>query len=205
MVTGKIRKMNFLTNDIGQKREEIDRRKMSKEIYFFTLKQDLYNIIKSVEQTISLKYVMNGMYDSPDINIYSSLEEYNDLGIKKSGEHQSESFLVLEEKCNLNVRQVKQIDGSIKYFVDQLQNENSIVLWPGGIYENQYLICGHVGTIKMSDVSKKILGLFQKSIKRQCPNRSGRFWYSNEVRNMNNQFRLITINVNQPKEYDLKI
>lgn len=178
---------------------------MSKEIYFFSSKNDLYSIIKSVEQTIKLKYVMNGAYDSPDIRVYNSLEEYSDLGIKKSSEHQSESFLVLEENCNLNVREVKQFDGSIKYFVDQLQNEDSIVLWPGGVYENQYLICGHVGTVKMSDTSKKVFGIFQKSIKRQCPNRIGRFWYSSEVRDMNNQFRLITINANQPKEYDLKI
>ena len=178
---------------------------MSKEIYFFASKQDLYNIIKSVEQTTELQYVMTGAYDSLDIHVYNSLEEYNDLGIKKSGEHQSESFLVLEKNCNLNVREVKQFDGSVKYFVDQLQNEDSIVLWPGGIYGSQYLICGHAGTIKVSDMSKKIFGIFQKSIKRRCPNRTGRFWYSDEVKDMNSQFRLITINVNQPKEYDLKI
>lgn len=178
---------------------------MSKEIYFFALKQDLYSIIKSVQQTVGLQYIMTGAYDSLDIHVYNSLEEYSDLGIKKSGEHQSESFLVLEKNWNLNVREVKQIDGSIKYFVDQLQNENSVVLWPGGVYENQYLICGHVGTVKMSDTSKKIFGTFQKSIKKQCPNRTGRFWYSDKVKDMNGQIRLITINVNQPKEYDLKI
>lgn len=178
---------------------------MANEMYFFTTKDDLINIIQNVEQNIKLKYIGINSYDSSIIKEFNSLKEYENLGINLSGEHQSESFLVLERNEILNIREVKQNNGGVKYYVDQLENENSIVIWPGGAYKDTFLICGHVGTISKSPKSKNILNIYKRNIKKECSKKTGRYYIGNEAIKLFNQMRFITINVNQPEEYDVII
>ena len=48
--------------------------------------------------------------------------------------------------------------------------------------------------------------VFRKEIKRQCPKKNHVFYFSEGVEHLyNSGVRLITINVNEPVEYDLKI
>ena len=68
---------------------------MGKSLYFFLTKNDLISILENVEQIISLKYVWEDSYTTNEIEEYTSLIEYVELGINKSGEQQEESFLVL--------------------------------------------------------------------------------------------------------------
>lgn len=178
---------------------------MAKEIYFFCTKNDLINILQNVEEIIQLKYVEVKSCSSPNFEEYNSLEEYKEFGTNKSGNHQSESFLVLEKSDKLVVREVQQSVGVIKYFIDQSMNKNSISIWPGGIYDNKYLICGHVGTINTTEKAKNIFNAFQKQIKKQCVFRAGRYYVGEEAKDLYNRLRFITININQPSEYDLKI
>ena len=86
-----------------------------------------------------------------------------------------------------------------------MNNEESVLFWPGGIFENKYLICGHVGTVYLNEKSKKILDIIQKIIKKQCETKVGRYYISKEAKKMYNNLRFITININQSKEYDIKI
>lgn len=178
---------------------------MANEIFFFATKEDLLSIVRNVEQMIHLKYVQAKAYDSKNIKIYESLEDYNEIGINKSGNHQSENFLVLESDDELILREVQQLGGSNKYYVDQMKNQNSVLLWPGGIYEMDYLICGHIGTIHTSTNSKKIFNMYKKYIRLICKKKVGKYYISNNAMNLFNELRFITINVNQSKEYDLKL
>lgn len=178
---------------------------MANEIYFFATKEDLLRIIQKVEQNIKLKYVENNSYDSNEIKIFNSLEEYENIGINLSGNHQSQSFLVLEWNDILNIREVKQTSGGMKYCVDQMVNENSIVIWPGGTYKDKYLICGHMGTIHKTLKSKNLFNIFQKAIKKECSKKVARYFIGNEAIKQCEQMRFITMNVNQSEEYDIKI
>ncbi len=178
---------------------------MANEIYFFTTKVDLVQIIQNVEENIKLKYIETNSYDSNIIKTINSLEEYENLGINLSGDHQSESFLVLKWEDPLNIREVKQTNGGVKYYVDQMENENSIIIWPGGVYKNKYLICGHVGTISNTLESKSLLNMFKRNIKKECNKKAGRYFIGNDAMKLFDQIRFITINVNQSEEYDLKL
>lgn len=178
---------------------------MAKELYFFLTKEDWFRISANVEQSIQLKYIPAKTYSSNEIKEYVSLKDYEELGINKSGNHQTESFLMLEKDKKLKVREVKQVDGEIMYFVDQSRNEDSVLLWPGGMHMNTYLICGHMGTIHTTEKSKKIFSIFEKAIKKQCKTKVGRYYVGDDAKTICNNVRFITINVNQSKEYDLKI
>ena len=178
---------------------------MAKEVFFFFTKKDIINVIENVEQILSLKYVEAKSYSSDKANEYVSLVEYKKLGINKSGDHQTESFLVVDEAYKIVKREVRQFDGSTKYFVNQMNNEESILLWPGGIFDNKYLICGHIGTVYQNEKSKQIFNAFQKAIKNQCKTKVGRYYLGKEAEKLNKKMRFITINVNEPIEFDVQI
>ena len=178
---------------------------MAKEIFFFLTKNDWTKVLESLEKSLQLKYIQAKAYSSKEIKEYNSLVEYEEFGINKSGDHQTESFMVLEKNENVRIREVQQVDGGMKYFVDQMENEKSVVLWPGGMHTNKFFICGHMGTIHSDEKSKKIFNLFQSAIKKQCNTKVGRYYVGNDAKTIYNDVRFITINTNQSREYDLKI
>ena len=179
---------------------------MGKTLYFFATKEDLHKIIQKVEQTIPLKYVMNHLYESEKFRIYHSFEEYEDFGINRSGD-QSDLFFIFERNCRIVLKQVPQFEGGIKYSLGQDSNKDSITFWPGGLYQDQFLIMSHIGTISNSPQSLKIFDIFKKAIKKQCykHQKGSSVWYSEAVEAVSNKYRFITININSPKEYDFVI
>lgn len=48
---------------------------------------------------------------------------------------------------------------------------------------------------------------FKKAIKKQCnkQNKGSNIWYSDAVDAVSNKYKLITININSPREYDFVI
>lgn len=178
---------------------------MASEIYFFMTKEDLLHMLTRVEESIGVKYIENAAYYSKDIPIYDSLTDYEYLGISRTGDHQSESFLVLEKSEELHPEERLQFDGRMRYLVDQSNHSDSVGLWLGGMYRDKFLVCGHMGTISASDKSKRIFNAFRKCIKAQCKYKKGRYYFSDNVKEISGGVRLITISVKSPPEYDLKI
>lgn len=176
-------------------------------VNFFCCKAELRLMIENIEKSFNLRYVAGGLYSSTnEVKPYTSLLDYADLGIKRSGEHQSEFFIVVETASALAFEKCRMVDGSIKYSVSQLNNPDSIVFHPGGIYLDKFLIHGQVSAIGTGNNSKKLMNAFRKEIKRQCPNKSCTFYFSEGAEHFyNNGVRLITINADEPVEFDLKI
>ncbi len=177
---------------------------MSKTLYFFMNKDDLINMSSIIEKQIDVAYIRNNAYHQTGIKGFGSIKDFPDLGLNMSGNQQNESYIVIEKKCNINWRKVKQKNNDYRYFVDQAENPDSIVFWPGGFYNKENLICGHIGTISDTDGSKKIFKCFEKSIKKICSEKQGRYYYSENVKTMKN-VRLITMNIKEPVIYDICI
>lgn len=59
----------------------------------------------------------------------------------------------------------------------------------------------HIGTISNSPESLRMFNTFKKAIKKQCNKQK----YSDAVDAVSNKYRLITININSPREYDFVI
>lgn len=178
---------------------------MASEIYFFMTRDDLLHMLTRVEESIGVKYIENTAHYSRDIPILDSLTDYEYLGISRTGDHQSESFFVLEKFEELHPEERLQFDGRMRYLVDQSNHPDSVALWLGGMYRDKFLVCGHMGTISASDKSKRLFNVFRKYIKSQCKYKSGRYCYSENVKEISDGVRLITINAKSPPEYDLKI
>ncbi len=177
---------------------------MAKEIYFFLTKEELIKVFQEVEHTYDIKYIRSKEYNSRKLQEFSFIKEIDGLGVNKSGNHQTESFLVVEKRYTVVVRSVVQTNGSVSYYLDQMNNENSIVFWPSGIYGNKFFVCGHVGA-NNNETSSKLFSCVKKKIMKQCDEKVGRYYIGKEAKNLYNIHRFITINISQPEEYDIKL
>lgn len=185
----------------GKSKEED---KMSKGIYFFMTKEDLLNLSDELENKMNIVFYDNSNITSADGRCLDTLRKLPSLGINKSGSHHTESFLVLPIEKDVVIEAVPQKNGETHYFIDQSRNVDSIVFWPGGFYDDSKLICGEVGTISDTTISKSLYNCFCKIIKKICKERAGCFWYSENVKKLEN-VRLITININEMPIYDVKL
>ncbi len=177
---------------------------MGKSLYFFMNIDDLIDLSGMIEKQMDLVYIENSAYYHTDVKGFEAIADIPNLGISISGNQQSENYIVIGKKSIIKWRKIKQNNNAYRYFVDQAENPDSIVFWPGGFYNKEKLICGHIGTISDSVCSKKIFKCFEKSIKKICSEKRGRYYYSERIKNIEN-VRLITMNVNEALAYDLSI
>lgn len=177
---------------------------MSKEVFFFATKSDITSGLQAIEDIRPVKYVKTGLFDDRDVPVYMSYNEIQYLGINSTGNHQSESYLVLDKSVGIIVREVPQSKGGVKYAVDQMHNNASIVFWPGGLYMGDYLVCGHIETISNDLISQELFKEFSKKITKGFK-KIGRHYCGPDSLQLKGRVRFITMSINQSSEYDLKV
>ena len=96
-----------------------------------------------------------------------SLRNSADLGRVPHGDpNQSAGYLVADRRVPIAARAVPQRRGGVKYAIDQVANPKSIVFWPGGVFGENCLIAGEVGTVSDDPSSLELFQSFAKAIKR---------------------------------------
>lgn len=176
------------------------------ELFFFATKDDLCKTLQEIQQTVNIKYIESEIYNSPnDVIEYKSISELSGFGTNTSGDHVTGNFLVMFVDDKVIIEKVAQREGGYKYFVDQGSNVDSIALWPGGLYRDNFLIAGEIATISNSEKSKHLFKVFSKVMKKNFQKISKtRYYVSPGVNEVKNKVRLITVSVKQPVAYDLK-
>jgi len=137
---------------------------MSKEILFFATKLDITEGLKSLESEYLLKYVRCGLFENENVEIYYSAFDIEGLGYSETGSVSNQSYLVLDRNTQLNIRNVPQQRGGVKYAVDQMENKKSIVFSPGGLYGKDYIIFGRISTISSLPEGLKLFKVFTKKL-----------------------------------------
>jgi hypothetical protein len=175
----------------------------SKQILFFATAQDIEPIIKAIEIKNSLKYYEMGLFDNKSSEVYNSVFDIPNFGKTKVGDWNKDlDLMAIPKDKALNIREVPQKVGGIKYAVDPLENQISICLQFGGIYKDGIIVAGKCGTAFLNDFSLEIFKLFSAILKKTFK-KIGQFYvgqYAEEK--MNQGWRLVT-NEKMPKEYDL--
>jgi hypothetical protein len=179
----------------------------SKQIVFFAILSDMEPILKKVESSLSVQYFKTGLLDSRDIPHYQSIFDAPDLGFTLSGDwNRTDSYLVLPKTISLNIRDVPQRAGGVKYAVDQSVNGKSVELKVGGIYKDKehILVAGLIGTISEDDFSVDTFKLFSSLIRKEFK-KIGSFYVGKSAEEkLRSGWRLVT-NDKSPKEYDLAV
>lgn len=180
---------------------------MSNQTHFFATKSDLLQVLHEIESTINLKYVLSTPVWpwARDKVVFNSLKDYPNLGTNKTGKQQlGDCFFVFNIQSPVNFR--KTFLFFPKYAVDnQINNPNSIVLWPGGLYKKQFLISGHVGTAASEKESIDLYQYFSKILIKHFQKVKSYYVGKEALMLYKDGCRLITMSVAEPVEYDLSI
>lgn len=188
------------------------------QTHIFATRGDLESGLQRVDSLRSLKYIALNRYvvndrgrtivvphKSPEFEEYDSLLDVPSLGTNTTGDHATgEHYLILPKVQDVRFESVLQDKGGIHYFVDQSLNPVSITFLPGGIYQNQYLICGHIGTVSRHAESIAMYKSFTKAITKGFK-KIGNYKVGPEALCLMDQgVRMITMGVDEPPEYDLR-
>jgi hypothetical protein len=178
---------------------------MSRQTYIFATRSDLEPGLRRIEAKRSLVFMLCGSFESSSRQIWNSLLEVKGLGLNPQGDHnRGDRFLVLDRAIRIDIRKVLQPKGGVRYFVDQLANPTSIVISPGGLYLDNGLVCGHIGTASDHAGSVVLYKQFTKALKTGFEH-IGNYWVGPEaVHLLDGHTRLLTMGFDEPSEYDLK-
>jgi hypothetical protein len=154
----------------------------------------------------ALKYLLAGKSEIREPVTYDSLLDFPDLGTNFSGSHViGPHFLVMDQSVEPVVETVPQQDGAVLYFLNQRQNATSIAFWPGGLYEEKNLVCGHINTASVAEDSLDLFRDFSRTVTKDFKKIGSYFVGPNALKLMSQGVRMVTISTKSPPEYDLRI
>ena len=144
-----------------------------KQIHLFALKEDLLAIIEAVECKGPLKYVRTGNFVSEAIKdgiiAFAVGAELPNLG--KASADQSigcDAYLVCEPETPINLRRFQAYDGRERVCVDQLVNPDTVVFRPAGVWNEDVVLSGSVGTASDSPASQALMKRFHVAVRKTC-------------------------------------
>lgn len=178
-----------------------------KQIMFFTVFEDIEQILIDIETIVDIRYYMAGLFDSENITAYNSIFDSNNVGFTSSGDwNRIDRYMVMKKEIPLYVEAVPQRRGGIKYAVDQEGNPKSIEIKLGGIYteKENVIVAGRASTISQENDSLELYKLFSSKIKKKFK-RFGMFYVGPEAeKKLREGWRLVQ-NEGFAKGYDLTL
>lgn len=176
----------------------------SKQFVFFGEKEDFYDILNEIESKKNIKYFKTGLFDDTNIINYNSLLDYKELGNASFGSQGlNDCFLIISNNKELKIRSVPQRKGGVKYAVDQLINDESVIIEPGGVFKDGIFVAGRIGTVKDDAFSKEIYSLFFSLMKKKFIKVGNCYVGELAKEKLDSGWRFV-LNDSSPKEYDLK-
>jgi hypothetical protein len=186
----------------------------SKAIHFHATKRDLESLLTAVESQRPLKYTQAGMFDSAEIPTYTSCLAIASLGCAPSGESIGEPFwLITDADATVSIKTVPQHRGGVRYGVDPGLKPESVVLWPGGVFEGHIkwrggefnggaVIDGQIATAMFNPTSMELMNLFAREAKRQFK-RIKSFFVGPQAEQLFDAGYRLAHSIKSPRECDL--
>jgi hypothetical protein len=171
---------------------------------FFTTKKDLLPILAAFENSIQCKYIRAGRYLNPTCSPLDNGASIPDLG--KASNPSSiacDSFLICEQTLDVKFRSLQSASASSEnFFLDQLINPDSVILTPGGMWDENILLHGRIATASTSEVSARLLRGFENALKRHSVKVKA-FYVGAEALGLLKTGWRLTAAAQSPPEYDL--
>ncbi|NET10179.1 MAG: hypothetical protein F6K16_36870, partial [Symploca sp. SIO2B6] len=136
----------------------------TKQVLFYSTVSDLRNSLSRVEEKSLVKYVVTGLFDFPEITIFSTHSEIDDLGISYDGKLRNlTTYLVMPDEEEVFLKKIPQKKGGTKHLVNFFSNPSSVTFTPSGVYHEKCIIYGTLtGLDKGNENSLFLYKLFKK-------------------------------------------
>ena len=149
-------------------------------MHFFATRDDLLAVVDHVEGIAPLDYVLMGhrprpaarrwwqpASQMPVIERLSSLREVAKLGTaSRDAAVACERYLVAPRGGEIRPRLIRSTTGEVDAY-DQLHNADTIVVSPGGRWNDGVLLHGRVSTVSDSPIARTLLRRFESSIRKR--------------------------------------
>ena len=175
-----------------------------KQTMFFTVLEDIEPILKDIEMNHGLHYYNYILSDNKNIPQYASIFEAPNLGFTEFGEWlRNDSYFVTTKDVKINIREVPQRRGGMKYIFDHIPVKKSIHLEIGGTFlgKENIIVAGRVSTIFDDETSLQLYKLFSSKIKKNFKYIDHFYVGKNAEEKLKSGWRLTT---GLREEYDLK-
>lgn len=177
----------------------------TKQYPFFATQLDLSEWLSAVEDERDLDYVEVGYFDMPSkYKRFKNLASSERLGVAVYGDQAREpAYLVLPVSTEIEVRRIEARGGGTRYAIDQEVNPISIFLSPGGVFHEDVIISGRIGTVSVHPESLALLRLFFEKLERRFA-KIRSFYVGHDAGKWLDAGRRLATSVRSPTEYDLK-
>ena len=168
---------------------------ISRSFRVFGTKKDLENIFNEFQKNNIVNYYRCGKSDS---NKITDITKTDNFGFSLNGSHIGNQYLVIKSDKIVRLDNYKHIN--------QKSNETSIVIDLGGLYAENIILPTTVSTIWYeNESSKKIYNNLKSIIKKYSVSMVNGYMILKNAYDKKEQLRFVTISVQSPKEYDLKL
>jgi len=177
----------------------------TKQIHFYAVKEDLLPVLEALESDGGAKYVLcKGQSADPRLVVFDHGKDIPNLG-KATSEtgNSSETFLVCKPELQIMPGSVM-VFGQERFFIDQLNNPDTVTFTPAGMWNEEILLAGRVGTASSSQESQKLMKRFHLAIKRRFIKVKA-YWVGNRARELLRGGKRLTIAEQSPREFDLTV
>ncbi len=142
------------------------------------------------------------MFDVSNVQTLS-LEQCNRIGVSDTGNHITDtSYLIHDESTTIEMREVPQRRGGVRYSVDQQLNPETVGLKAGGRFGDNILISGQLGLGTGDAVSDELAMIILNELRKQFTKIKSYYVGMQAVSLLDSGARL-TVNSAAATEYDL--
>jgi hypothetical protein len=175
------------------------------QLMFYATEQDLGPVLSSLEAQKRLQYTLTGSFKMNRVQTYLSYVDIPELG---QAHHPTAvanpSYLISLQGTPIRAREVPQKTGGVRYFFDQILNEDTVAFSPGGRHSDDVILYGMIGTVSNSAVSKNLYNFIAKPFREHFAKAREFFVWPAALSLARGGARL-TIGAASPSEFDLRI
>jgi len=171
---------------------------------FFATADDLLPVFERVESKHELAYTLTGLLASSKLSAVYSGSAIPTL--RSPAPHPKAicgpQYLVTPSQAVVSIHDVPQMEGVIRYAVDQLNNPDSITIQHGGIFCSNVLLCGRIGSASDTSFAKALHRAFASAIAKHF-SRTQSYYVGPHATALLRQGWRLTIGADSPPEYNL--
>lgn len=178
----------------------------SKQTIFFSTKSDLAPIMEELQNTMSFKFIEMGIFDTPEIRQSQTFTDIPDVGLKQIGDSVASEhrYMLVPKTTKINIREVPQHNGEIRFAIDPKLNPEVVELTPGGLYvgNENALIAGRVAYVFESMFTSRVYALIIHAMRLRFT-KVGKVFVGNEAMTLALSGTRLTRNIKLSPEHDL--
>jgi hypothetical protein len=166
--------------------------------HFYATPADLVAVLEAAESKNELRYTPMGMFHQPPTGMLRLADQLVADAAKPDN-----TYLVTDRSSEVRVRTVPQIEGGVRFAIDQLVNPDSITLTSTAWHTPTLAVHGRIATVSESEPAKRIYAAFARAIEQRF-RKINAFWVGREAEVAWRAGARLAIGPTSPQEYDLR-